>query len=88
MIHLTRTDPASNMARFYRLDVQRDLFAAWTLVAEWGRIGQGGRVRLLACTSQADAEAAERALAARKTRRGYRSMQAHPSTSPVAKRGA
>ena len=40
---LTRSDPARNMHRYYRLDVQHDLFGAWCLQREWGRIGQAGQ---------------------------------------------
>ncbi len=39
-ITLTRRDPAHNLYRYYRLEVQRDLFGAWCLIREWGRIGQ------------------------------------------------
>jgi predicted DNA-binding WGR domain protein len=35
-IILHRVDPAKNMRRFYRLDVQRDLFGQWCLIREWG----------------------------------------------------
>ena len=68
---LTREEPAQNMARFYRLDVQPDLFGGWSLWREWGRIGRGGTVRRDAFPSQHDAEEARRKLAAAKCRRGY-----------------
>ena len=35
---LHRIDPAKDMARFYRLDVQPDLLGGWTFIREWGRI--------------------------------------------------
>lgn len=44
-IILHRTDPARNMRRFYRLDVQPDLFGQWCFIREWGRIGSTGQVR-------------------------------------------
>ena len=31
------------MHRFYRLDLQPDLFGQWCLMREWGRIGTTGR---------------------------------------------
>lgn len=68
---LTRTDPTRNMARFYRLDVQPDLFGGWALWREWGRIGQGGQVRQDPCPSEAEAQARRDQLAAAKERRGY-----------------
>jgi WGR domain len=43
-VHLRRLDPARNMQRFYRLDVQPDLFGGILLVKEWGRIGAHGRM--------------------------------------------
>jgi hypothetical protein len=43
---LFRIDPAKNMRRFYRLDVQPDLFGGVSLVREWGRIGRASRLRL------------------------------------------
>lgn len=68
---LTRENPAQNMARFYRLDVQPDLFGGWALWREWGRIGLAGRVRRDPYPTQADAKEAKRRLAAAKERRGY-----------------
>jgi WGR domain len=38
-VHLARIDPACNMRRFYRLDVQPDLFGGFAVVKEWGRDG-------------------------------------------------
>jgi predicted DNA-binding WGR domain protein len=44
MIHLTRTDPDRNMARFYTMTLQPTLFGEWALLREWGRIGSAGRL--------------------------------------------
>jgi predicted DNA-binding WGR domain protein len=57
MIHLTRIDPARNMARFYALSLAPTLFGEWLLVKEWGRIGQAGTVR---AEAHPDAETAAR----------------------------
>jgi predicted DNA-binding WGR domain protein len=70
-LHLTRSDPARNMARFYRLDVQPDLFGSWTLVCEWGRIGQAGRVCAIPYPTADDASAAFERQRRAKQRRGY-----------------
>ena len=43
-VTLHRIDLAQNMARFYALDVQPDLFGCILLVKAWGRIGGRGRV--------------------------------------------
>ena len=71
MIHLTRRDPSKNMARFYALDVHPDLFGAWLLTAEWGRIGQSGTVRKHVFPDQTMAAAMLRATEYRKRRKGY-----------------
>ena len=42
---LHRIDRARNTRRFYRLDVQPDLFGWWVVVREWGRIGTWGQMR-------------------------------------------
>ena len=44
MIHLTRIDPARNMARFYTMALQPTLFGEWAPLREWGRIGSAGRL--------------------------------------------
>jgi WGR domain len=33
------------MHRFYRLDVQANLFGEWSFIREFGHIGRAGRVR-------------------------------------------
>ena len=70
-VHLRRIDPARNMHRFYRLDVQPDLFGGVLLVREWGRIGAHGRMVAEPYDSEALAAAALQRQAERKRRRGY-----------------
>jgi len=70
-VALRRIDPAKNMARFYAMDVQLDLFGAVMLIKQWGRIGTGGRVAGEPYASIALALAALQRQAARKRRRGY-----------------
>ena len=43
-VNLRRVDPAPNMRRFYRLDMQPNLFGGILLAKEWGRIGAHGRM--------------------------------------------
>jgi len=43
-VHLCRVDPARNMRRFYRLEVQPELSGGVLLVKEWGRLAASGRV--------------------------------------------
>jgi predicted DNA-binding WGR domain protein len=68
---LYRIDPARRMARFYTLDVQRDLFGSIVLVKEWGRIGARGRMVGEMHATEALAMAALQRQAERKRRRGY-----------------
>jgi predicted DNA-binding WGR domain protein len=71
VVYLTKIDAARNMARFYALDLQPDLFGGWALVRRWGRIGQPGQVCSALYEKQEGATAAlERELRRRK-RRGY-----------------
>nr|WP_294566570.1 WGR domain-containing protein [uncultured Rhodopila sp.] len=68
---LTRSDIARNMRRYYRLDVQPDLFGAWCFVREWGRIGRAGQSRSVPYpTPDAAADALERQRR-HKERKGY-----------------
>jgi hypothetical protein len=47
---LYRVDPVCTMRRFYRLDVQPDLFGLWLFIREWaGSDGQGRRAKRLSC---------------------------------------
>lgn len=43
---LTRIDPPNNVHRFYRMEIMPGLFGEWSLIREWGRIGQPGQVRV------------------------------------------
>ena len=71
-IRLVRIDPAVNMRRFYRLDLQPNLFGEWAVVTEWGRIGSGGQVRNTPYPSREAAEIAIGRQRAVKERRGYK----------------
>jgi predicted DNA-binding WGR domain protein len=71
-VTLRRVDPAKNMARFYALDVQADLFGAIMLMRQWGRISTGGRIAGEPYASVALGCSALRRQAERKRRRGYR----------------
>jgi predicted DNA-binding WGR domain protein len=70
-VHLRRIDPARNMHRFYRLDVQPDLFGGVLLVKEWGRIGTHGRTTMESFESEALAAYAMHRQNERQRRRGY-----------------
>ena len=67
---LHKIDPAQNMARFYKTDVQPGLFG-WSTVFEWGRIGRAGQVQLRLYDTREAAEAACQAKRVEKQRKGY-----------------
>lgn len=70
-VTLLRRDPARNLHRYYRLDVQPDLFGAWCLIREWGRIGGGGQSRSTPYPTADEAQTALERQRRRKERRGY-----------------
>lgn len=70
-ITLTRKDATRNLYRFYRLDVQPDLFGDWCLVKGWGRIGCPGKVRFTPFPTAPEAQAALERQRRAKTQRGY-----------------
>ena len=37
-VELYHPDPACDMRRFYRLDIERDLFGGFLLMKQWGRV--------------------------------------------------
>jgi predicted DNA-binding WGR domain protein len=69
--YLEKRQPAQKMARFYRMAVMPNLFGEWTLYREWGRIGQGGQVRMDWFEDENQAVAALVTLEAAKRQRGY-----------------
>ena len=71
---LRRIDPERNVARFYALTIERDLFGRTVLVRHWGRIGGRGRERTDEHASEDAAAAALGKLAAAKRRRGYQEL--------------
>lgn len=71
-LRLERRVPAENRYRFYRLLLAPTLFGGWSLVREWGRIGQPGTVRTDPFTTEEEAVAALERKARQKQKRGYR----------------
>lgn len=70
-LYLERRDPKRNMARYYALSIERDLFDAVLAVCRWGRIGLWSRQIALPCPDRETAVAILAAAAAAKRRRGY-----------------
>ncbi len=74
MIHLTRTDPTRNMARFYTMALQPTLFGDWALLREWGRIGSAGRLVSSRFASEQEAALAMVGHLKAKLRKGYEAV--------------
>ncbi len=71
---LRRVEPERNVARFYALMIERDLFGRTVLVRHWGRIGSQGHERLDVHASDDEAAKTIGKLAAAKRRRGYQDL--------------
>lgn len=69
--YLEKREPAEKIALFDRMAVMPNLFGEWTLYREWGRVGQGGQVRMDWFESENEAIAALVILEASKRQRGY-----------------
>lgn len=53
-IELQAHNSARNCHRRYAMSIGRDLFGAWTLAVEYGRIGRTGQVQQYSANSAAD----------------------------------
>ena len=62
------------MARFYALEVERDLFGRHVLVRRWGQIGTAGKTRLDEHIGEGEARAALQTLQTAKRRKGYQAV--------------
>ena len=70
-IYLNRIDPSQNMARFYTLYIQPNLFGGSSLIREWGRIGTRGQHKIVLYEDVETAQRAKARLERSKRRRGY-----------------
>lgn len=68
---LVKVSPAKRQARFYRLEIWPDLFGGFSLVREYGRIGQPGRLQFDPFPEIDTARKAFARLVSRKQRRGH-----------------
>lgn len=68
---LYRIDPARNMARYYSLSIQPDLFGGHSLMRNWGRIGSGGQIKVEHFEDAPSAEGARDRILRAKQKRGY-----------------
>lgn len=68
---LHRIDPTRNMARFYRLSIEPNLFGGVSLVRTWGRIGGASRAKIEFFGGVAEAIGSSARIERSKRRRGY-----------------
>lgn len=78
-----RQNPEKNMRRFYRLYLQATLFGESSLVREFGRIGQPGRIRVDYFPSQQEAKACLLHLMRKKLGKGYKPLAETPAESSI-----
>ncbi|MGO7122173.1 WGR domain-containing protein [Rhizobium johnstonii] len=74
-LHIERIDPSKNMARFYALSIEPNLFGGTSLVRSWGRIGSRGQQKIHVFDSEAKAVDLLLTLLRRKRSRGYLPLQ-------------
>jgi predicted DNA-binding WGR domain protein len=58
--------------RFYTLQVQPDLFGKWSLLLEWGKIGNLGHTKIITYKSKKDASNALKEKMIKKLVNGYK----------------
>ncbi len=71
-LYVERTDEARNMARFYAMTIEPNLFGEICLTRRWGRIGAQGQTKIQHFASERDAVATFLDLLRQKRNRGYR----------------
>ena len=74
-VTLRRIDPTKNMAQFYALEVEWDLFGRVVLVRQWRRLGTAGKIRLDEHKGEGEAQAALQKLQTAKRRKGYQAIR-------------
>lgn len=70
-LYIERTDSSKNMARFYALSIDPDLFGEARLTRRWGRIGTRGQHKIHQFKAERDAVALFLDLLRQKRARGY-----------------
>lgn len=73
-LYVERTDATKNMARFYAMSIEPNLFGEACLTRRWGRIGTNGQVKTYQFEKEQDAVDLFLDLLRQKRRRGYRAI--------------
>ncbi|NLS07324.1 WGR domain-containing protein [Rhizobium sp. P32RR-XVIII] len=71
-LYVERKDRARNMARYYAMSIEANLFGELCLTRRWGRIGTNGQTLIHHFEREQDAVALFLDLTRRKCARGYR----------------
>lgn len=79
-LYSQRIDPSRNMARYYALSIQRDLFGEICLIRSWGRIGTLGQHLSHHLASETEAVGLLQVFARQKTAKGYVPKAIHGNT--------
>ncbi|UWU19597.1 WGR domain-containing protein (plasmid) [Rhizobium sullae] len=75
-LYVERKDHAKNMARFYSMSIDANLFGELCLTRRWGRIGAKGQTLIHHFEREQDAFALFLDLTRQKRARGYRTRSA------------
>lgn len=73
-IYIERNDATRNMARFYRMSIDLNLFGEICLTRRWGRIGKHGQSIVQQFERERDAVEIFLDLVRQKRKRGYRAI--------------
>lgn len=68
---LMKMEPESAARHFYRMELMPGLFGDWSLVREWGRVGQSGQIRVDWFDDEGEAKDARFVIQMEKAKRGY-----------------
>lgn len=71
LAYLQKVVPADNQYRFYSIHVEPTLFGEWSVINEWGRIGQSGQTKIKTFANKNRAIRAGQKQIVRKEKRGY-----------------
>ncbi len=77
-LYIERRDATCNMARFYSIEIDSNLFGEICLIRRWGRIGARGQSAAHQFSREDDAIRLFLDLTRRKLRRGYRPQARAP----------
>lgn len=71
-LYVERSDPSRNMARYYAMSIEPNLFGDICLLRKWGRIGTRGQMMVHHFRREEEAVRLFLDLLRRKRKRGYR----------------